>query len=555
MAPSAHTRTNAVVTMAMLGLVGAFVAANQSPPTVTTDVYAVAVSQPTVFLRNPAGPNQRAVLAVTNMDQTRPRLVTLTPLPKTPSTAAPLTPLSPTNHSAHSRTLQQRLPAQPEPVDQPPETRRFVVHTGDGPFNDPRFFHTVPARCVGFNECLAVFAHPAADVPTEDSVDQLLTIFAQQHELVANLFGTRAVDVDGDGRFCVLLVPKPGRNLPTAFVRPTDFSTSANSDLSNAADMLYLSSQRMEPQQLRTLMTHEYAHAICCSLRPEIMEEDWLHEAIAHLTEHLCKASPCNINHRISRFFENTHRYPLVVPDYFSANLYREHGCRGATATFLTSVNRHDCGTDSLLPALAQSHATGVQNITSATKLRFPAVTRRWTKDLLETAATPHTLGQFVILGPRSVPCTDEPLHVSVASTATVFIELPGPAYELTIEGTLSPQATIRVSNVRSELAITSAIRSTGDIEIRVDCPNETQRLVCGAETVVDGRATSLGLREAQNPTKQATFRFQSASATNGPITIKAFAELSDGTMITGRTNVAPLAVQLTAKPGISANQ
>ena len=559
MAPSPRTRTNAAVTLVMLGLVGAFVAANQSPTATATNVYSVAASQPTLYLQNPAGPNQRAVLAVTNMDLTSPRAVKLTPLSETPNTTAPLTPLPRTHHFKFELTSHRPVPARPEPVDQPPKTRRFLVHTGDGPFNDPRFFHTIPARCVGFNDCVAVFVHPVADIPTQDSIDQLLTTFTQQHEVVANLFGTHAVDVDGDGRFCVLLIPKPERNLPTAFVRPADFNTSLDAGLSNAADMLYLSCQPLESQQLRTLMTHEYAHAVCCSLRPEVIEEDWLHEAIAHLTEHLSNSSPSNIDHRISRFLENTHRYPLAVPDYFSANLYREHGCRGATATFLTSANRHYGGTDSLLPKLVQSPATGIQNITSAAKVRFPAVMRRWTEDLLKTSTTPHTLGQFVILGPRTVTCNDEPVNVSVAPTATVFFELSDAAYQLTIDGTLAPQTTIQVSNIRPSLVFKSAVHSNGDIEIHVHCPhNKTQRLktqglVCGAETVVDGKLMSLGLRKTQSITNPATFRFNSDSATSGPITVKAFAELSDGTIITGRTNIAPTAIQLTAKPATSA--
>ncbi len=528
-------------------------AANQSTPAISTNVYAVATPQPTVYLQNPAGPSQKAILAVTNMDLTTARVVTLTPLPKTPNTTATLTALSPTkhcgpaNHCGQPTVSQRRLPARPEPANQPPETRRFVVHTGGGPFNDPRFFHAVPARCVGFNECVAVFAHPAADAPTGDSVQQLLKVFTQQHELVANLFGTRAVDVDGDGRFCVLLVPKPARTLPTAFVRPADFTNSASSDLSNAADMLYLSCQQMEPQQLRTLITHEYAHAICCSLRPEIMEDDWLHEAIAHLTEHLCGSSPSNVDHRISRFFENTHRYPLVVPDYFAANLYREHGCRGATATFLTSANRHHSGVDRFIQKLANSPTTGIQNITAATETRFPAITRRWTQDLLKTK--PHTLGEFVVLGPKPTPLNDKPLRVSVAPTATLFVELSGPAYELTTEGTRPSQATIHVTSAQSSLPITSLTHSNGDIEISIACPHQTQRVVCGAEMVVNGRSTSLGLREAPEPTEPATFRFKPRSPSRGPITIKAFAELADGTVLTGRKRLPPAPVQLTVKP------
>ena len=155
----------------------------------------------------------------------------------------------------------------------------------------------------------------------------------------------------------------------------------------NRCDMVYLNAGLKAGPHLRTVLAHEYTHAVTFSrkalrrrppgVRSPSEEEGWLDEAIAHLVEDAFGFSRSNIDYRVSAYLTQPERYRLVVDDYFSADLFRSHGNRGATYLFLRwCVDRHGPG---LLDALVRSDLRGVENLEAATGSTFPDLFRRWT--------------------------------------------------------------------------------------------------------------------------------------------------------------------------------
>ena len=107
--------------------------------------------------------------------------------------------------------------------------------------------------------------------------------------------------------------------------------------------MMYLSTTLASGPHLRTVMAHEYMHAVLVGQkvgptgRPPVApqeEEGWLDEAIAHLAEDCCGFSTSNIDYRVSAFPGRPERYQLVVDDYYAADLFRSHGNRGVHICF-----------------------------------------------------------------------------------------------------------------------------------------------------------------------------------------------------------------------------
>ena len=77
----------------------------------------------------------------------------------------------------------------------------------------------------------------------------------------------RRPDVDGDGRFTVLLSSwldhlGGGRYAVDGFVRVADLDPAFRSPLGNQCDMMYLSTALESGPHLRTVMAHEYMHAV-----------------------------------------------------------------------------------------------------------------------------------------------------------------------------------------------------------------------------------------------------------------------------------------------------
>lgn len=529
----------------MLMLAG-FLVAPRQPVQKAEGLYSVPTKTGIWRFENPGTQSQRTILAISNLDLNQSRVLRLQECGADTCGLRELTFLSPEGQSERvvPAPIDSGLPC---PAREPAPLRNFTVHCGDGPFDDVRFFEPLSTRLLGFSRSASVYLHPAAREPPSAAIQALLSVFEKQHKAVASIFGRRTRDIDGDGRFCILLVPKPPPDMPVAFVRPDDFCDAANQELSNGSDMMYLSAELPREAFLESVLAHEYAHAICCSARPGVLEDDWLHEAIAHSAEQFVAESRENIDHRISQFFNQPHRHPLVVADYFAAGLYRDHGCRGATATFLKTVCEHHGGAG-LFAKLLQTSSVGTHNLEAATRTRFPGLIREWTASLLSgPLSKPQVVGDFVTLGPRPIQWDGTSrFEMTIASTATAFIELPvqARAYEIRTDGPVPPQATLLTSTRQPPLRI-EATTASGDARARIGIPSNrpARRLVVGFEATTRGRTRSLGVREIRNPRGVIVIDRPRCAKS---VRVKAFAEYPDGTFSVGRTILPPNRVQLT---------
>ena len=290
------------------------------------------------------------------------------------------------------------LPGRPRETGLSPATRDFYLHVTDGPLDDRRHYARVTGRLVGEGRLVRVF------LDRQQRPDELAaglieeTIHLLDAELIPSL--RRQVgecrDVDGDKKFTVLFSPwlgrlQGGKISLGGFVRESDFRHDREPPFSNRSDMIYLNTNLVPGRHLQTLLAHELMHAVCFSARlpsatrpaglPE--EEDWLNEAIAHLSENMNGGGWSNLDYRISRFLNGPQRYPLVVTDYYNTGLWRNHGCRGATYLFLRwCVDQFG---DQMLGDLIRAPSQGRGNLEQTTGLPFEELFRRWTVALYQS--------------------------------------------------------------------------------------------------------------------------------------------------------------------------
>ena len=280
--------------------------------------------------------------------------------------------------------------------------RTFSLHVTDGSLDDPTQYAKVPAHeiAVGNNVRIYLDDQQAPKELPRGLVRNIQELF--DNDLIPRFRGTLGTyrDVDGDGRFSILLSPwlgrlQGGRTSIGGFVRGSDFQTYLAPPFSNRCDMMYVNSQTIPGPHLRTLLIHEYTHAVSFSRRttggrdhaayPE--EEDWLNEALAHCAESLFNGGWTNLDYRISRYLNDTAAYPLVVEDYYRAGLWRCHGCRGATYLFLRScVERFG---PQVLSRLIATPARGAVNLELATGCPFDRLFRDWSLSLLNGFQSP----------------------------------------------------------------------------------------------------------------------------------------------------------------------
>ena len=203
----------------------------------------------------------------------------------------------------------------------------------------------------------------------EEMLKDLVTTFDDRIFPVALRSTGLATDVDNDGRFTILLSSwlnrlGNGRNAVDGFVRVTDLDPAFSAPFGNRCDMMYLSTRLKAGPYTRTVLAHEYMHAVVFSRKSRRVaagpigfeEEGWLDEALAHLAEDMHGFSRSNIDYRVSTFLSQPERYQLVVEDYYAADLFRSHGNRGSTYLFLRwCVDQFGPG---LIPALIRVSAS-----------------------------------------------------------------------------------------------------------------------------------------------------------------------------------------------------
>jgi hypothetical protein len=318
---------------------------------------------------------------------------------------------SPSGAASASQPDSRRQPqAQPSGVSaatQSERSRCFALHVTDGSLDDPSQYAKVSAHEVAVGRNVRVYLD---DQQSPKELPQgLISNIADQfdNELIPKFRGVFGSfrDVDGDGRFLVLLSPwlgrlQGGRTSVGGFVRGSDFQPRVAAPFSNRCDMMYVNSQTVPGPHLRTLLIHEYTHAVSFSRRtddhpgpaPFPDEEDWLNEALAHCAESLFNGGWTNLDYRISRYLNDPAAYPLVVEDYYRAGLWRCHGCRGATYLFLRyCVERF--GTQVLTRIIA-TPARGTRNLELATGCSFDSLFRDWSLSLVLDSQASNTDGR-----------------------------------------------------------------------------------------------------------------------------------------------------------------
>src|SRR5262249_32026483 len=160
---------------------------------------------------------------------------------------------------------------------------------------------------------------------------------------------------------------------------------SFRSPLGNECDMMYLSAALESGPYLRTVLAHEYMHAVLVGQKgrhdgkttgPPLEEEGWLDEAIAHLAEDRCGFSTSNIDYRFIGSLAGPEASQLAVDVYYGAALFRSHGNRGSTYLFLRwCKNRYG---PELPEALVHSSLRGAANLERCTGSTFASLFRGW---------------------------------------------------------------------------------------------------------------------------------------------------------------------------------
>ncbi len=322
-------------------------------------------------------------------------------------------------------------------------TRDFFLHVTDGDLDDPKQYARITARSVACGHRVRVFLDqqlPEGEVPRSRIEDLVRTLETDVIPRIESQFGALQ-DVDHDGRFAVVLTPwlsrlQGGRTSIGGMVRSSDFRVDVPPPLGNRGDMLFLNSALPNDAALRDLLSHEVAHAACISQRLKndhgqlSEEEDWLSEALAHMAE----PGWTNLDHRLAAFLEEPSRYPLVVPDYYRAGLWRNPGCRGATFLFTRwCADRHG---PNLVRRLVESRASGILNLERATGRTFEDLFREWSLSLasgdelasLDLQLAFNRIGSHGIRPTTIRGETDLEQTLSVRGTAFTVIELPQPS-------------------------------------------------------------------------------------------------------------------------------
>ncbi|MHB1559221.1 MAG: hypothetical protein ACYC61_17340 [Isosphaeraceae bacterium] len=361
----------------------------------------------------------------------------------------------------------------------PPSVREFHIMVREGDPGSPSNYVPVRAVLRGLGRHVQVYV-AGEDIPRVDRgalEDAIATFDDRVLPAARDRFGP-ARDVDGDGRFTILFSSwldalGGGRHAVDGFVRVADLDAAVPAPFGNRCDMMYLNAGLQAGPYLRTIIAHEYMHAVVYTRKslehprgdqPGPEEEGWLDEAMAHLVEESHGFSAANIDYRVGAYLSDPERYRLVVDDYFAADLFRSHGCRGCTYLFLRwCVERY--GPD-LLTRLAKSGCRGVPNIEAATGSSFASLFRRWSIAMFldgldgRDPSTSQGGGRNLIgfrgpvedrefAGPRyrRVKPDGQPHRWDAAGTSCHYVLLQGDsggAVEIEVEG--PPEACIQVT-------------------------------------------------------------------------------------------------------------
>jgi hypothetical protein len=334
------------------------------------------------------------------------------------------------------------------PSADPPRQRSFRLFTGGFDFNNGEAFAAVRAELRGIGRHCLVYVD-SQSVESADfmsTVDEVIRTFDEQVFPASRSEQARCLDVDRDGRFAILFSGRlarmtAGKGTLSGFVLGSDFYRDSRAPFGNRCDMLYLNTDLRPGPYLRTLIAHEYTHAIVFSEHvfgdylpgvARVEEENWLNEGLAHLAEQRHAFGWGNLDYRVSAFLASPQRHPLVVADYYGAGLWRDPGCRGATYLLLHTCA---CGDAGLSEKLVRSNLCGVANLEAATRESFAALFRNWTVSLAAGGIPGghdlfRPLGNRMLCGVRKdeVTLSGGRWESQIAGTASAYLLLHDPA-------------------------------------------------------------------------------------------------------------------------------
>ncbi len=371
------------------------------------------------------------------------------------------------------------MTAVPKTADRPrpPAEQTFWLMVRGDDFFDQKNYEAVRGRLVKLGEHCAVYldAECSLDETKSKLAEDAATTFDRDVFPTAVKKLGRHRDIDGNGRFTLLFTPWLGRLAGGAtslggFVRGSDFYDDGEPPIGNRCDMMYLNASLTPGPHLRTLIAHEYTHAITISEHVFTQylpnkcgaeEESWLDEAIAHLAENLHGYSWSNLDYRISGFLNSPESYRLVVEDYYAADLWRGHGNRGATYLFLRwCVDQFG---ESLLRDLVQTNLCGIENVETSTGRPFAELYRAWSAavflsqsglearrdEVVRHVSLRGSLGGRVLAGPQHeyLNLSGDSRQFPVAGTSTKYFIAHSPAQPGTrVRVSASPDAALQVS-------------------------------------------------------------------------------------------------------------
>jgi hypothetical protein len=284
---------------------------------------------------------------------------------------------------------ENREPPKTPPTAQPAPTRSFHVFVKEDLLDRNSYVEVVGQLRATGRRCLVYVDRDWDARSLEATINDAVRTF-DEHVFPRSVLLGRCADVDCNGKFIILFTGWLSRMSNGAvslggFVRGTDLSGDMPRPFGNHADMMYLNTDLVPGPHLRTLLAHEYTHAVIYSEHvlteylpgvARLDEECWLNEGIAHLVEDMHGFCWSNLDHRIGAYLQAPQRYPLVVPDYYHTGLWRTPGVRGSTYLFLRwCVDRFGEG---LLTRLIQTNLTGVANLEVATGEPFEKLFREW---------------------------------------------------------------------------------------------------------------------------------------------------------------------------------
>ncbi len=193
------------------------------------------------------------------------------------------------------------------------------------------------------------------------------------------------------------IIWEAGRYPVDGFVRVADLDAAYRSPFSNRCDMMYLNAGLKAGPHMRTVVAHEYMHAVVFSQKSLRRASGGRavrgRGGLAGRSDGAPRRGPervFDVEHRLSRqcvldaVRNGTSSWWMIT---IRADLFRSHGNRGSTYLFLRwCVDRY--GVD-LLSALVHSRLRGAANLEAATGSTFADLYRRWSMALFLSGLEP----------------------------------------------------------------------------------------------------------------------------------------------------------------------